>query len=78
MLSRRLSQPIALMALGEGVMAVRHPRRLAPLWEGGPSPFGAGEAWRARHPGSTRAIGAAEAAAGLGLAARPLPGPRSD
>jgi len=65
---RRTGELTALMMIGDGVLATAWPRRHVRLWEQGPP------LWRklvrpfARHPQLTRALGAAEIAAGIALA----------
>ena len=73
MIGRRLTQMWAMMVIGDGVIAMLHPRRHAELWEGGPPLYRDLVAWCARHPNGTRALGAVEIGLGLWMATRQLP-----
>lgn len=70
MFSERMKECVAMMMIGDGVLAVVDPVRHMSLWERGPS------WWRAmidpfvRQPELTRCIGVAEALAGVWLASR--------
>jgi hypothetical protein len=65
---QRVKYIAASFLVGDGMMALFDPQRVAEVWTDGPRP------WRkimrplARHPDAIRAIGAAEAAFGLWLA----------
>ena len=71
--SRRATELLGLMMIGDSVATLADPRRHVGLWSGGP------EAWRAamrpfaRHPGIARAVGAAGLVAGLWLIQRQKP-----
>ena len=73
MFARRLIQVGAMMAIGDGVIGMLHPRRHAELWEQGPPGYRDLVHWCAEHPDRTRVLGALEAAFGLWLATRQLP-----
>jgi hypothetical protein len=72
MVAERVKECVALMMIGEGVLAMARPRGHARLWENGP------RWWRqmiepfARNPNLTRAAGAVEALAGFWLASRQM------
>jgi hypothetical protein len=57
----------ATMMIADGVVAMISPRRLALAWVGGPRFWGKSMEWLAKHPTTTRMIGAVEAAAGVAL-----------
>jgi hypothetical protein len=72
-----MKEILGLMMVGEGVIAMVHPRGHVRLWEGGArwwqrmmGPF-------ANHPQLTRVVGAVEAVAGFYLASRQV-APRAD
>lgn len=73
MIGRRLLELGAMMAIGDGVLAMLYPHRHVELWEGGPSPYRELVAWCDRHPNRTRALGAVEVGLGLWLATRQYP-----
>ena len=56
-----------MMMIVDGVVAMISPRRLALAWVGGPRLWSQSMKWLAKHPTTTRMIGAAEAAAGVVL-----------
>lgn len=72
--SRRATELLGLMMIGDSVAAIADPRRHVGLWSEGP------KAWRgamrpfARHPGMTRMLGAAGLVAGLWFIGRLKPG----
>ena len=73
MIARRLTEMLAMMAIGDGVLALTHPQRHAELWRGGPPIYREVVDWCARHPGGTSALGALEIGFGYWLATRQLP-----
>ena len=70
--ARVLAEAIGMTMIGEGILALVHPRGHTMLWLRGP------RAWRAmvepfaRHPGITQCLGATEAVLGYLLAARQM------
>jgi hypothetical protein len=61
--AKRWKHFAAMALLGDGVMAVIHPRRDAADWVAGPAPWRALMRGLEGRPGLTRAIGAAQVAA---------------
>lgn len=59
----------AMMLIGDGVLAMLRPHRDAQAWRMGPQPWQALMEYLSDHPDMLRAIGAAEAAVGLMIAA---------
>lgn len=70
MIAERAAECLAMLMIGDGVLALVEPRRHLRLWEDGPS------WWRGlvepfvRRPNLTRCLGAGEIALGIWLAAR--------
>lgn len=70
MIQQRVTEIAALLLIGDGVVGMLQPRRHARLWRSGPKPYRSAMEPFVRHPGLTRVLGAAEAAAGLWWASR--------
>lgn len=74
---RLVSEGVAMLLVGDGLVSMLQPRRHAALWDAGPG------LWRqllrpfARNPLLTVALGATEVAAGLWLASRQKAAPSS-
>ncbi|HEX8899166.1 MAG TPA: hypothetical protein VF751_10750 [Chthoniobacterales bacterium] len=72
MLIKRLLELAGLILIGDGLMGLLHPRRHSLLWHVGPQLAKALTEELAAHPKTSRAIYAAELAAGLALASLQL------
>jgi hypothetical protein len=70
MIQQRLGEFAGILLVGDGVVGMLQPERHTRLWLSGPAPYRAVMEPFVRHPGMTRAIAVAEAAAGLWLASR--------
>ena len=66
--STRAKQFVAMALIGDGVAALVQPVADANAWDCGPKPWRKLMQYLASHPNLTRALGAAEIAAGLYLA----------
>jgi hypothetical protein len=71
-MKRRLKELLAMMMIGEGVIAAIAPRRHTLLWNTGPRPLRRLVVYFARRPQITRILGAAEVGLGYWLARRQL------
>ncbi len=76
-IGRRITEAVALAAIGDGMMALLRPREHVALWRDGPSWWRKAVGPFARRPGLTRAAGAAGVLLGIWLATR-QEGTRSD
>ena len=72
MITKRLLELAGLILIGDGVMGLLHPRRHSLLWHFGPQLAKAVTEELAEHPKTSRAIYAAELAAGVALASLQL------
>lgn len=70
MVTERLVESLAMMMIGDGVLAVLEPRRHVALWVSGPPLWRALVEPFADRPGLTRCLGAAEVVLGVWLASR--------
>ena len=68
MLTKRLLELAGLILIGDGLMGLLRPRRHSLLWHVGPQLAKAVTEELAEHPKTSRAIYAAELAAGIALA----------
>lgn len=73
---RLSSETLAMLMIGDGVLAMAQPRRHVNLWRVGPEPWREALSFFDRRPGLTAAIGALEVGAGLWLASRQRPARR--
>jgi hypothetical protein len=73
MKSEHIEELIALLAIGDGVVAFVQPERHSLLWRFGPKPFREAMEAFAENPMLTRLLGAAEAGIGVWLASRQTP-----
>lgn len=73
MLSQRLKEVLAIMLVGDGLIAAIAPRRLSRLWQFGPRPYRNFMERFIQRPGMTRMLSMSQVAAGLWLALRQLP-----
>ena len=73
MKSEQMKELIAVLAIGDGVVAFVQPERHSLLWRLGPKPFREAMEVFAENPKFTRLLGAAEAGLGIWLAARQTP-----
>jgi hypothetical protein len=69
-LSKRWQHFTAMALIGDGVMAMIHPKKDAMAWQRGPKPWKDLMAKLNDRPGLTRAIGAAQIAGGIWWALR--------
>ena len=67
---RRVKESLALVMVGDGLLAAAGPVRHCMLWQRGPSGWRRMVAFFAERPALTRAVGLAEAGTGLWLASR--------
>ena len=65
---RRILTVLGLFMIGEGLVAMIHPRRYVSLWRMGPKPCRDLVDWCTKNPEATRAIGTVELLTGLLLA----------
>jgi hypothetical protein len=65
---KRVKYVAASFLVGDGVMALLDPQRVAEVWVDGPRPWKKMMRGLAKRPGLIRAIGAAEAAFGVWVA----------
>ena len=72
--TKRLLTILGLMMIGEGLIAMIHPKRYVSLWRMGPKPCREFVDWFVENPQATRGIGAVEMVAGLLLALRETEG----
>ena len=72
MITKRLLELAGLILIGDGLMGLLHPRRHSLLWHFGPQLAKAVTEELAEHPKTSRAIYAAELAAGVALASLQL------
>jgi hypothetical protein len=72
MMTKRLLELAGLILIGDGLMGLLHPRRHSLLWHFGPELAKALTEELAAHPKTSRAIYAAELAAGIALASLQL------
>ena len=70
MIRQRATEIAALLMVGDGVIGMLQPERHARLWQSGLRPYRAAMEPLVRHRGLTRAIAAAQVAAGLWWASR--------
>ena len=73
MLSRRMKELLAMLIIGDGIIALLFPRRHCLLWKFGPQPYRDLMQEFAARPGMTRLLGAMEAALGIWLASEQEP-----
>jgi hypothetical protein len=67
---RRITELVAMLMIGEGVLTLIAPRRHSLLWEFGPEGYRRALEAFAEHPTLSRLVAAAEAGLGLWLALR--------
>ena len=67
---RRITEVVAMLMIGEGVLTLVAPRRHSLLWEFGPEGYKRAIEAFAEHPILTRLVAAAEGGLGLWLALR--------
>jgi hypothetical protein len=75
---KRILELAGLLLIGDGLMGLLHPRRHSLLWHFGPELAKAVTEELAEHPKTSRAIYAAEVAAGIALASLQLSDVRTD
>lgn len=68
--SKRIGEIVALVAIGDGMLALLRPDEHVALWRGGPDWWDKSLEPFAKHPRLTRAVGAAAVLAGVWIAAR--------
>lgn len=73
MWKKRFKSLLAVVMVGEGIVAAMIPRRYTLLWLVGPRSVRQFEAWFVAHPEATRLLGLIEAGLGLTLALRQNP-----
>ena len=73
MTSTKVQELMAMMMIGDGVVAIAFPERHVLRWTFGPAGYRRAMWALARRPGLTRFLGAAEAGLGLWWAARLKP-----
>ena len=73
MLNRRMKELLAMLIIGDGILAVLFPRRHCLLWKTGPKVYRDLMQEFAQRPGMTRLLGLLEAALGIWLASRQQP-----
>jgi hypothetical protein len=66
--TRRFSESVGMLMIGDGILGLVSPRQHCLLWHGGPRWWRDTVDWFAAHPAITRTCGATEVAAGLWLA----------
>jgi hypothetical protein len=64
-MSIRIQETVAMMMIGDGVLAASRPQEHCSLWLRGPGPWQQAVGWFVDHPQVTRALGIVEVAAGL-------------
>ena len=64
-----VGESVAMMAIGDGVLAAAFPVQHIQRWTFGPKAWRAYLHWFSEHPGLTRVLGVAEAAGGIAWAA---------
>jgi hypothetical protein len=69
----RITEFLAMLLVGDGVLSAIDPERHCLLWEIGPEPCRKAMDEFATHPAVTRVLGALEAAAGIWIASRQEP-----
>lgn len=67
---KRVMETVAMLLVGDGVIALVAPRRHSYLWEFGPEGYRRAMEAFAQRPGLTRLLAAAEVGLGLWLALR--------
>lgn len=72
-IQERVTEIAALLLVGDGVVGMLQPERHVRLWQRGPRTYRAAVEPFVKHPGLTRVLAAAEAAAGLWWASRQRP-----
>ena len=72
----RIAESIALVTIGDGVIAALFPARHAARWMIGPGPVRRVVSMFVEHPGLMRAVGVAQVAAGIAWVATLPPKPR--
>jgi hypothetical protein len=72
----RIAESIALVTIGDGVIAALFPARHAARWMIGPAPVRRVVAMFVEHPGLMRAVGVAQVVAGIAWVAALPPKPR--
>ena len=70
---RRIAELVAMVLIGDGVIAMSAPSRHSLLWRGGPRMWGDFMQGLAERPNLVRVLGAAETGIGLWLALRQYP-----
>lgn len=66
----RVQEALAMMMIGDGVLAASHPKEHCAIWLRGPRQWERGIRWFVEHPQITRAFGMAEVIAGLWWSSR--------
>jgi hypothetical protein len=77
-MNTRLQELMALMMIGDGVLAAARPREHCLVWLRGPQTWEQMVKWFADRPGLTRALGVAETAFGLWWAFQQQPQTRRE
>ncbi|MEX5259753.1 hypothetical protein [Kocuria sp. CPCC 205263] len=72
----RIAESVALVTIGDGVIATLFPARHATRWMIGPDSLGRVMSVFMEHPGLTRAVGVVQLAAGIAWVAALPPKPR--
>lgn len=72
----RIAESMAIITIGDGVIAALFPARHAARWMIGPGPVRRVMSTFVEHPGLTRAVGVAQVAAGIAWVAILPPAPR--
>jgi hypothetical protein len=70
--TRRFSEAVSMLMIGDGILGLVSPRQHCLLWRGGPRWWRETVGWFAAHPEITRTCGATQVAAGLWLASSQL------
>lgn len=73
MIAQRLKEAVAIVVIGDGVVAAISPRRHSRLWQGGPGWYKQFMQMFIDRPGMTRISGVAQVVLGLSLASRQWP-----
>lgn len=73
MLGRRLTEMVAILLIGDGVVALMAPRRLSRFWQVGPKPYQDFMETFIQRPGLTRGVSLGQVALGVWLARQHLP-----
>lgn len=73
MTTEHIKELVAMLMIGDGVIALAQPRRHALLWRFGPASYRDAMEAFVRRPGLTRLLGGVQAGLGLWLASRQQP-----